>query len=267
MAVCFVIQPFDGGPFDKRYDDTLDPAIRAADLDPYRVDRDHGSVIPIDDIQKGIKKSDICLADISTDNPNVWFEVGFAIASGKPVVLICSFERVKFPFDVQHRSIIRYKTESRTDLDKLASQVTERLKAAIEKNQEIATIEELSPIANADGLSAQEMVALVIISQNLEGSVSAHSVLQEMNYAGYRDIAVKLATRTLAKRQFITAAEDQDFGGNRFTVFDTTEAGYRWLEVNQGKLALRKESARSASILKNDVLPADPPIMGEEIPF
>ena len=30
MPTCFVIQPFDKGPFDKRYDDVLDPAIRAA---------------------------------------------------------------------------------------------------------------------------------------------------------------------------------------------------------------------------------------------
>ena len=34
MPTCFVIQPFDKGPFDKRYDDVLDPAIRAALLEP-----------------------------------------------------------------------------------------------------------------------------------------------------------------------------------------------------------------------------------------
>lgn len=40
MSTCFVIQPFDGGPFDKRYDDVIAPAIVAAGLEPYRVDRD-----------------------------------------------------------------------------------------------------------------------------------------------------------------------------------------------------------------------------------
>lgn len=32
---CFVIQPFDGGKFDKRYDDVYKPAIMAAGLDAY----------------------------------------------------------------------------------------------------------------------------------------------------------------------------------------------------------------------------------------
>jgi hypothetical protein len=87
MGTCFVIQPFDGGKFDKRYDDVFSPAIRAADLEPYRVDRDPNVSIPIDDIEKGISASTACLVDITTDNPNVWFELGYAIAAQKEVVL------------------------------------------------------------------------------------------------------------------------------------------------------------------------------------
>jgi hypothetical protein len=30
MGTCFVIQPFDGGAFDKRYDDIFVPAIKGA---------------------------------------------------------------------------------------------------------------------------------------------------------------------------------------------------------------------------------------------
>lgn len=93
MATCFVIQPFDKGPFDKRYEDVFAPAISAVGLEPYRVDRDPGASIPIEQIETGIRNSDVCLADITTDNPNVWFELGFAIASQKEVVLVCSEER------------------------------------------------------------------------------------------------------------------------------------------------------------------------------
>lgn len=35
MPSCFVIQPFDGGRFDKRYANTFQPAIEAAGPDPY----------------------------------------------------------------------------------------------------------------------------------------------------------------------------------------------------------------------------------------
>ena len=75
MGTCFVIQPFDDGAFDKRYDDILIPAIEAAGLTPYRVDRDPIASIPIEKIEEEIRRSDICLADISTNNPNVWFEL------------------------------------------------------------------------------------------------------------------------------------------------------------------------------------------------
>jgi nucleoside 2-deoxyribosyltransferase len=53
------------------------------------VDQDPTADILIDDIETGIRESDICLADRTADNPNIWYEVGFALANGKPVVMIC----------------------------------------------------------------------------------------------------------------------------------------------------------------------------------
>lgn len=257
MPTCFVIQPFDGGPFDKRYEDTLRPAIVAAGLEPYRVDRDDSSVIPIEDIERGIRKADVCLADISTDNPNVWFEVGFAIATGKPIVLVCSSDRQKFPFDVQHRSIIRYKTESRNDFSVLAEQVTKRLRIAIEKQNELTRIEDISPIANAEGLSAHEMVALVLVAQNLDGTAAAHSILQDMDRAGYTEIAVALALRSLANRQYVESSTASDYNGNEYSVYSPTPAGFRWLDANQSKLTLRREPKPIADVITDS----------EHIPF
>ncbi len=58
MPRCFVIQPFDeGGPYDKRYNDVLLPAIKDAGLEPYRVDEDRSSSVPIDDIENNIRSS------------------------------------------------------------------------------------------------------------------------------------------------------------------------------------------------------------------
>jgi len=37
MPNCFMIQPFDSGKFDKRFDDVYVPAIEAAGLEAYRV--------------------------------------------------------------------------------------------------------------------------------------------------------------------------------------------------------------------------------------
>lgn len=93
MPVCFVIQPFDAGKFDNRFDDVYKPAIEAAGLEEYRVDRDPAVDVPIEAIEQGIRNATVCLADITTDNPNVWYELGFALAAGKPVVMVCSKER------------------------------------------------------------------------------------------------------------------------------------------------------------------------------
>jgi len=77
------MQPFDEAVFDKRYADVFEPAIQEAGLEPYRVDRDPGVSIPIQDIEDGIRTAELCFAEITTDNPNVWFELGYAIAVGK----------------------------------------------------------------------------------------------------------------------------------------------------------------------------------------
>ena len=69
MPRCVVIQPFDADEFDKRYDDVLEPAIRAAGLEPYRVDRDSGASVPILEVLKQLKESDVCLAEIRLTIP------------------------------------------------------------------------------------------------------------------------------------------------------------------------------------------------------
>jgi hypothetical protein len=48
----------------------------------------------------------VCLADITIDNPNLWFALGYAIAAQREAVFICSEEyQTKFQFDIEHRKI------------------------------------------------------------------------------------------------------------------------------------------------------------------
>jgi hypothetical protein len=54
---CCVFQPFDKGPHDKRYEDTIAPAIKLAGLEPYRVDRDEGAVIPVETLHEEIRSA------------------------------------------------------------------------------------------------------------------------------------------------------------------------------------------------------------------
>jgi hypothetical protein len=132
MRLCFVIQPFDRGPFDARFRSTLAPAIQDAGLEPYRVDHDPSTVIPSDDIQAGIRGADACVADITLDNPNVWLEVGLAISANKPILLLANGSaREAFPFDVRHRHIVKYATQDITDFVRLRHEITSRLRVLV----------------------------------------------------------------------------------------------------------------------------------------
>lgn len=134
MEKCFVIQPFDNDKFDRRFNDTFKPAILKTQLLPYRIDQDLSVRIPIDEIEKGIFESIICFAEITTDNPNVWYELGYAFACKKDVVMVCSEERIgNFPFDIQHRHINKYKTNSKSDFEQLEDSITQKIVALCQK--------------------------------------------------------------------------------------------------------------------------------------
>ena len=244
MNKCFVMQPFDGDKFDKRYDDVIVPAISKAGLVPYRVDRDPSASIPIDVIEEEILNSQICLAEITTDNPNVWFELGFAIAAKKEVVLICSEEREsKFPFDIQHRNIIRYKVGAPQDYKWLQNQITSHMKAMLNKQHEIAKIS-TSPLKETKGLSQHEKVCLVTVMQNSflnEGLASAYLIKTDMNKVGFTDLAVSLALRQLTQKGMISSETDHDEYGNTYSAYSMKTVGEEWLIQNQDDLVLKQE--------------------------
>jgi len=239
MTRCFVIQPFDKGRFDKRYDDIFAPAIIDADLEPYRVDRDPSVEIPIENIETGIQDSTVCLADITTDNPNVWYELGYAIASRKDVVLVCSIERTaKFPFDVQHRSIVKYTNESQSDFLKLRGDITARLTAILKRQQELLTVSSLSPLKDTEGLSPHEVTALVSIMSRAEiagGAVGARYVIGDMRDAGFTDLAGSLSIESLKRKQMIEVRT-----GSLVNWVSVSEKGADWLIDNQDKIKIKE---------------------------
>jgi hypothetical protein len=258
MAKCFVIQPFDRGKFDKRFDDVFVPAIKEAGLEPYRVDRDPGVTIPIEEIAAEISAADACLCDITSDNPNVWFELGYAIASQREVVLICSDERAtSFPFDVQHRAIIKYSTESTSDFARLKTQVSTRLGAIMKKRTTLGQVATITSVAKLEGLDQFEIAALVAVAQGIdhpEDGVSAYMVRQDMENAGFTKLAATLGLRSLLDKGFLTTTKLRDYDGDPYTAYQPSTEGVKWLFANKERLTLRIDSAQ-------------PPATDDDIPF
>jgi nucleoside 2-deoxyribosyltransferase len=61
----------------------------------------------IKDILQAIRKADYIIADLSQPNPNVYYEMGFAHALRKPVILITR-NLESLPFDLRHQRVIIY---------------------------------------------------------------------------------------------------------------------------------------------------------------
>ena len=256
MSKCFVIQPFDRGRFDKRYSDVFAPAIIDAGLDPYRVDDDPSASIPIEHIQNGIRDSIVCFSDITLDNPNVWFELGYAIASRKDLCLVCSNERdKKYPFDVQHRNIISYNTESVSDFSLLRRKISERLSAIKNTAEELEAISVDQFVKEHSELSQHAINTLSSIAEHQYGveDFVSHGVLRgQMEDLGYNNIAAIVGIRDLLKRKFITS--DNKFDGDEiYVAYTISELGMDWLLKNHDLINLEaRRKIRSRKPHKDD---------------
>jgi hypothetical protein len=106
---CFVMMPF-ALPYGGYYGQIYDPAIRKAGLSPIRADTEiFGTGKIIEQIWRGINSARVLVCELTTRNPNVFYELGLAHALQKPVVLVSSNEN-DVPFDLQHIRVIYYDT-------------------------------------------------------------------------------------------------------------------------------------------------------------
>ncbi|MER0203656.1 MAG: hypothetical protein DU480_07300 [Nitrosomonas sp.] len=253
MATCFVIQPFDSGKFDKRFADIYKPAIEAAGLEAYRVDKDPSVLVPIDAIEEGIRKASICLADITADNPNVWYELGFAFASERPVVIVCSEERTgkKYPFDIQHRNIIPYLADAPSDFDMLRVNLTKRIQALLQKEETLQKLAEADPVAPVEGLSQAEIVVLAVIAGSSHlpsNAVSAYSAKRDAEQVGITNMGFNIGIRRLCAEKFIEIADIWDEqSGEPYDGVRITDAGWVWIDANESRFILHRSTKTNNS--------------------
>lgn len=254
MPTCFVIQPF-SSKFDKRYRDVYKPALEKAGLDPYRVDQDPSTEGVMDSIEQQIRDATICLADITTDNPNVWYELGYAFAAGRSVVMVCSSERQgKLPFDIQHQTVIKYEPESGSDFVKLGEEISTRAKALVRKNavREAVEAQQLAPTA---GLSQAEISVLAIAAAETavpEKPVSAWSLRHDAERAGLTGIGFGIALRGLHRRGFVTFVRYEDDEGE-YQAVDVTDEAWTWIESNDSLFSLFREKKAVPELSEDDI--------------
>lgn len=104
----FIVSQF-GGDYDVLYNDVIKPVCEKHNYQSIRADEINASSMILKDIISLIENATIVIADISPDNPNVFYELGYAHALKKQTVLLCEKGcRNKLPFDISSFRTIFY---------------------------------------------------------------------------------------------------------------------------------------------------------------
>lgn len=142
---CFVIAPIgeSGTQIRQDSDDLLElvikPVMELFDFEVIRGDhRNEEGKIDVDVI-KLVQESELCIADLSQENVNVYYELGRRDETGRPIILLKSVKSADLPVDVGTRRYIGFDLDSRRALietrEKIKEAVQELVDAGMEKTK------------------------------------------------------------------------------------------------------------------------------------
>lgn len=112
----FLIMPFGRKPgpdgkhidFDRIYEDYLRPAVEAAGLRPHRADAERRGGSIHADMFQDLLMAEIVVAELTIDNPNVWYEIGVRHALRASGAVLTYSLRDRLPFDLNGQRMLRY---------------------------------------------------------------------------------------------------------------------------------------------------------------
>lgn len=144
----------------------------------------------------------------------------------------------------------------------LQEKIQQRLSAALQKEERISDLVNLSQSETTGGLRPYEVAALAVIAAETLGPASAargSEVGQGMAKAGFNQTASTLALRALMAQGLVATAEVDESDWNNsytWTGYVLTDEGIMWLRNHESMLELHAVPEAEA-----------PELNGEEIPF
>jgi len=215
----FIAMPFgtkpgaDGQPihFNRIFDELLKPALQDAGCEVFRADEEQRAGDIRTDMFQELLVADLVLADLTLDNPNVWYELGVRHALRARGVLLVQGPRATQPFDIYTERKLRYRLkDGAPDPEHLAADRA-GLAAMARATLDAPSRRKVSPVyALLEHLREPEWRSLLLdqpneFNQGYEAWRSRMEVARQKNLAG--DILVlsdETPTRALwleAKRQ------------------------------------------------------------------
>ena len=106
VSRAFVVMQL-SAPFTDVYLDVIKSACEDFGIEATRADEIYGPGVIIEDIVEQVSTAQLVIADISVENANVYFEVGYALATKKPIILLAK-RGTPLPFDVSGFRVLFY---------------------------------------------------------------------------------------------------------------------------------------------------------------
>jgi hypothetical protein len=272
---CFVIQWFDGATFDRRYRESFKPALDRAGAAPQRADEILGLSPVIEKIQDAIEAAQLCLAEVSVDNPNVWLELGYALALKRRVVIVCDRAlREKLPFDVQHRPVIFYRSDSPSGFKELESSLEKWVRNEIDelKRQEAVPVLVVGSQASQSLTNPEAtLLTILLMERTRQSETSSWSVEEKMQARGIDDFETALALVALVRAGYVSVRvsfERSSYGDEEVKWYSLTDQGEAWLVEHKGDLKASAPVAQPAAVRQYPVREAQAAFSDDDdIPF
>ncbi len=102
----FVVMQF-SQQFNELYQDVIKSICDKYSIEAVRADDIYNNGMIIHDITSNINEAKVIIADVTSKNPNVYYEVGYSHALSKPTILLAE-EGTELPFDVKPYRVIFY---------------------------------------------------------------------------------------------------------------------------------------------------------------
>jgi len=114
---CFVIMPFKDkfDPVFAAIREAVTRAVPSEEIDCYWLKDIHAAGRITEDIIISLQEASLCISDVTGRNSNVMWETGYAMALGKPTILIAQ-SRARLPFDLRTHRIHEYKVDDLLEL-------------------------------------------------------------------------------------------------------------------------------------------------------
>lgn len=152
--ICFVIMPFGEKPdidgkvldFDKVYKYLIQPPVEAIKMDCIRCDKIgkpgwiHAQII------EHIYQDDVAVVDITTLNPNVFYELGVRHALRSAVTVLIRKKRTNLPFNIQGLKVIDYDLEDPECLEEAKHKIEEFIRNGLKEVKGDSLVHEILPL-------------------------------------------------------------------------------------------------------------------------